>query len=77
MDDIVAWLTANGIEPRLVPETAVPRIADGKITCDVYLTNDGRKYCDDTGEPARGVIVVPLAAAPPPVLADWLASRRT
>lgn len=78
MDDIVAWLTANGIEPKQVSPTVVPRIANEQIVCDVYLINgNGRKYRDDaTGKPAKGVVTVPLVVAPPPVLASWLASRR-
>lgn len=75
MDDICAWLRANGIEPRTVPEAAVPTIADGLITCDVFLINaNGNKYLDEvSGRAAMGTITVPLVVEPPVVLAEWLA----
>ncbi len=76
MDDIVAWLIANGIEPSAIPESEVPQIADGQITCVAFLPNGvGRKYVDEaTGKAATGVLVMPLLVEPPPSLAARLAS---
>jgi hypothetical protein len=69
---VCAWLTANGINPKAVPEDAditIGQSSNGRfLRCEVYrLTPDGHPHIDehDPHRAARIVINVPLKAEPP------------
>lgn len=75
MDDICAWLTANGITPGGVPISEVPTIAAGQITIAVMLRRDGRVYIDADERIATATVTVPMVVEPPAVLEPWIAGR--
>jgi hypothetical protein len=63
MDEIVAWLSRAGLDPKNVPIGASVVLGDSTMTIDVYLTRDGQKYVEN-GDIARGTVTVPLVYPP-------------
>jgi hypothetical protein len=76
-DQLCAWLTANGIDPKNVPTDARMSWVDGRLTTDMHLLDeDGRKHEDPTrkNQLARETKTFP-ASQPPPLVATWLLPR--
>ncbi|MFJ8727695.1 hypothetical protein [Streptomyces sp. NPDC093269] len=68
---VCAWLTANGIDPKNVPQDADITISEGAggrvISCEVFdLDPDGLRQIDERGNRAAvTVVTVPLKVEPP------------
>lgn len=69
---IIAWLTANGINPKQVPREAIATVKNGKITCPVYLHKNGKPHVDKHGKLARSTVTVDELVPASPTVAAWL-----
>jgi hypothetical protein len=68
MQDITAWLNANGIRAMDVPVGEVAQLHDGQIT--VWTFDRPRRVEND--EVMRRLITVPMVVAPPDSIQPWL-----
>jgi len=63
------WLTANGIEPNIVPIDGDLTIGDTEhgrvIRCETFVQKDGAKVMDPRGGEAYEIRTVPLLVEPP------------
>lgn len=61
----MAWLEANGIDPKKVPAAQEVLIEDGQITLAEFVMNpEGSKQLDDYGVPVKVLRTVSLVSAP-------------
>jgi hypothetical protein len=69
---ICAWLTLNGVDPKTVPIDSMARIADGKLTLNVW--KDGLHQVDPTNPDKLlwETITVPVKVPPTYEVEDWL-----
>lgn len=70
MDEICAWLTANGIDSRAVPITERPIVTKDTIVIEVWDRPLRRDPA--TNSPVGHVHAVPLAVPPGPGVIRWL-----
>jgi hypothetical protein len=71
-DNICAWLRANGIDPKSVPEGARPSLIGDQLTIDLYVRNAAGRMMVVGAAVARTTATVTVAAPPPPDVARWL-----
>lgn len=73
-NEICEWLIANGIDPNRTPMNPDASIVDGQLTLRQKIQRDGRDVVV-WGEIPTETVTVPLIAAPPPDIADWLGPK--
>lgn len=67
---LTRWAVEHGIAPEVLPVPTTLRVDHEQmtVTVDVFLRRNGCKYVNRaTGEPARGVLTVPLVASFPTI----------
>lgn len=72
---IINWLTANGIDPKLVPIDARASVADGMLTIPLKVQDENGRDQIDPNEPfaiARHTVTVPVVVPPTPDVELWL-----
>lgn len=70
----MAWLHANGIDPKQVPARERPSLVDGRLTLHMFtLSASGNVQIDPlTDAPLRHTVTVPMTVEPDAQVARWL-----